>query len=167
MQHLASQSCLVPCSLFVHKGSALSRTTSPLFSKLSDSRCCEMLLLHISLPAAVLRCCVAGPGVSQSPLRPLLCLGSKILLRSSAVLPHGFHAWVLCSPGPSAVVLRTACSLQFCLLYSVVLALLYPSHVFCPPFCGLGRPSLLLCDEKSLVITDNTRKSFLCFRRLE
>lgn len=73
-----------------------------------------------------------------------------------------------CSSSQSrAAVLFAACSLHLFLLYNTMLSLLYPSYVFYPLFCGLGRLSSVLFDEKSLVITDNTRKSFLCFRRLE
>lgn len=169
LPRVASFRALSPCT----EGSAPRRTASPLFSRLSDSQCWEMLLLHISLPGALPQLCAAVLcGRGRRIPGPAEAFALSRVQDPPALIRHAPHMGSLrgfpAQPsGPSGVVRLTTRSLQFCLLYTTMLSLLYPSHVSCPPFCGLGRPSSLLCDEKSLVITDNMRKSFLCFRRLE
>lgn len=162
------------------------------FLQLSTLQCRKMLLLLFS--CLWLFCRSDGEQEQTHTyafLTGLLCLGLKFVhvfghhahgtcsaaAQKSSVPLGGLRShpcWARCcqsrtcsSSQSRAAALFAACSLHLFLLYNTMLSLLYPSYVFYPLFCGLGRLSSVLFDEKSLVITDNTRKSFLCFRRLE
>lgn len=102
LPRVASFRALSPCT----EGSAPRRTASPLFSRLSDSQCWEMLLLHISLPGALPQLCAAVlcgrgrriPGPAEAFTLSRVRDPPALICHA----PHmgslrGFPAWVPCA----------------------------------------------------------------------